>query len=122
MRMSMSLSIKERFAILSILPVEGSYEDLKALREIKEHLAMTEEEKTEIDWNTFPNGTAAWDDAKEKPLAAVFEESKVNIIKKQLNGLNSKNKLTDQHMDIYEKFIIENNVSLLPNVEEVSTE
>ena len=102
-RMKAKLTLSDRFALLGILPVEGSFATLKIVRKLREQMSLTEAEIKEhkvvqqgdqITWN---NG--------EKTTEMEFGEFAENMIKNQLKKMNETNKLEDRHFVIYEKFV-----------------
>ena len=127
----MKLAIMERIIVLGVLPKEGSIDTLKALRKFKESLSLSEEEKTKINWrleykcpkcgealylpvptkcatcNVWLESTGAgqWN-AADDPNKDVFVPATINgIIVSTLTKMNEKNKLTEELIPIYDKFV-----------------
>jgi len=133
----MKLTVLERLLLLNILPAEGSYTNLKLLREAKENLSFTEEENRELGfrqqadqiiWNEFQTINKATGKKVEGDPALVskminknpdtFDKVSVvgekeidigevvtQIIVKELKKLNDGEKLKNEHVSLYEKFI-----------------
>ena len=101
--MKANLTIADRFAILSILPAEGSFATLKLVRELREELSLTQTEikdqKVEQvdDQITWANG------AKTKEIE--FGDFNAEMIKNALKTLNDNAKLEERHYSIYEQFV-----------------
>ena len=100
----MELSVAERFAILSILPVRGDYITLKVLeqlrmglafteKEIKDYGIVTDSENQRVDWKT--------DKVNDLPIGEVA----TGLIVKSLKELEIRKELPVNLVDVYEKFI-----------------
>jgi len=97
------LTVIERLLSLTLLPKEGSYTDLKLVREARENLSFTEEEHKMLNFRE-ENGSTMWDntvDTKEIKLGLVAERKIQDALKK----MDDEGKLTEQFMGLYEKFI-----------------
>lgn len=101
----MDLTIRERIILLSILPKEGNYAMLKILTNLRMSLAFTEEEVKEWKIVTNPkSGQTTWDgdaEASEVPIG----EKATDIIVDAFKKLDRENKLTEEMIDTYERFI-----------------
>jgi hypothetical protein len=101
--MKVKLTIADRFAILSILPMEGTFATLKLVRELREMLSLTEAEIKEYNVKqigeqvTWMNG--------EKTVEMEFGDFTAGMIKDALKDLDGKKKLEDKHYNIYEQFV-----------------
>lgn len=98
------LDVLERLMLLSVLPREGSFTNLKLLRKVKEELSFSEaenkalqfvQEGEQVRWK--PNACAA----KE----IFFGETIEAIIRKALTDLDKAEKITENHYSIYEMFM-----------------
>lgn len=100
----MELSVAERFAILSILPVRGDYITLKVLEQLRMGLSFTEEElknygivedkeNKRVDWKI--------DETNDIPVGEVA----TGLIVKSLKEIENRKELPLNLMAIYEKFI-----------------
>ena len=100
------LTLFERFVVMTLLPVEGSYRTLKIVRELQMELAPTEEEIALAELQDLPGGGT---DAKNweavDPKEIVFGDVAKNLIVDALNKLDKEEKLTQQHITLFEKFI-----------------
>lgn len=98
-----NLTVLERLLALTLLPKEGSYTDLKLVREARENLSFTEDEHKLLMFRE-ENGQTMWADvveAKDIKLGLVAERKIQDALKK----LDEEGKLTEQFMSLYEKFI-----------------
>ena len=99
----MKLNLNERFAVLQIIPKEGSFATLKIINDLKLALAPTEAEHKEfgivtegemLKWNT--KGT----EEREIKIGEMATDMIVTALKK----LDEEKKLTQSQFTIYEKF------------------
>lgn len=102
------LTLFERFVVRTLLPVEGSYSDLKIIWELRMELATTEEENKLAGLEDLPGGgtdAENWDAVEPKVI--VFGDIAKGLIVDALKKLDEQEKLTQQHISIYEKFVLE---------------
>ena len=104
------LGLFDRLVCLALLPAEGSYATLKIVRELQMELAPDEEESKAagvID-DLLTGGvqaTLGWDKVKDKEI--VFGDIAKGMIVAALIKLDKEEKLTQQHVSLYEKFVLE---------------
>jgi len=101
----MNLNVFERLILLSILPKEGNFVTLKIIRKLREDLSFSEEEIAEIDLKLDDKGNATWNPAKDKGKEVEIGGQANKVIVEALEKLNKDNKLTENHLSIYEKFV-----------------
>jgi hypothetical protein len=100
----MILNVPERIVLSQILPVTGSFLNLKLVREIKEELSFTQSEHEEIQFKQ--NGDQiTWEKDKEKE----FEFNRViyDLVVNSLKELDKQEKLEERHVSLYEKFVLD---------------
>jgi len=103
------LDIGNRLRLLGMLPREGDFLTLKVLRELKEALALSEEEKQRVGLMEIPGGMIRWDTKREKEQSLkyiVLFDTMESIIVKTLKDLDSKKKLTEDQLELYEYFLL----------------
>lgn len=101
------LTLFERFVVRTLLPVEGSYSTLKIVWELRMELATTEEENKLAGLEDLPGGgtdAENWDAVEPKEI--VFGDITKGLIVDALKRLDEQEKLTQQHISIYEKFVL----------------
>ncbi len=100
----MILTVLERLTTLRILPKEGNFANLKILNDLRMNLSYTEEETKEwgIDINQEKQ-TVSWEENGEADIP--IGEKATGIIVDELRNLDKQNKLTNDMISIYEKFI-----------------
>ena len=135
----MLLSVLERVLLSQALPAQGSFTNLKLLREAREMLSFTEEENKELQfiqdseqlrWKGFKivnkatgkvlEGSPEFIEKMVEKSSELFEqvltvENKefefgeviTSLVVKALKELDKQEKLTNDHVPLYEKFIDE---------------
>jgi hypothetical protein len=100
------LTLFERFVVMTLMPVEGNYRTLKIIWDLQMELATTEEENKLAGLVDLPGGgTDAEDWGAVPPKEIVFGDVAKALVVDALTKLNNEEKLTRQHMSLYEKFI-----------------
>lgn len=101
-----SLSFVDRFALLQVLPAEGSVMTLRILRDLKDELGFSEEEVKKSKLKEVTGGVQ-WDAGvvekmhKDIPMG----EKARDIIRESLEGLEKQKKLKLEFLDLYERFV-----------------
>jgi hypothetical protein len=96
-----------------LLPTEGDYAGLKTIRRAREMLSFTPEEIKfyEIKQAPGPDGRnqTQWSSARaaEQIKDCPVDEYTVNVIRAKLADMSNAQKLTEQYMSVYEKFVID---------------
>jgi hypothetical protein len=101
----MILNVKERFALLSLLPKEGNFINLKLIRVLREELSFSEEESNTLKF-TQVDGIIHWNEAIDPMKDIHIGEITTSLIVDILKNKDRDNKLTEDYMSLYEKFII----------------
>ena len=104
--LKVKLNVLERFVVETLLPKEASFADWKILGDLREQLALTEEERAKVDLKPTPDGgmTGKWDAVPEKEIT--FGEITERMIKDALRELDRQGKLLAEHISVYEKFVL----------------
>lgn len=100
----MILSVYDRLMLLNILPKEGDFTTLKIVRTLRDNLSFSEEEHAALQFKREGNSTFWRDDVEVNKDVAIGEKA-TDIIVDALKALNKAKKLTEQHIDLYEKFV-----------------
>lgn len=105
------LGLFDRIVCLALLPAEGSYATLKIVRELQMELAPTEEESKAVGImdNLLTGGITVdpekgWDKVEDKEI--VFGDIAKAIIVATLEKLDTAEKLTQQHFNLYKWFVL----------------
>jgi len=108
----MKLELHERIVLLGLLPKEGDYAALKTIRRAREMLAITPEEqkfyeftevrdeKGNLNYNWNPHK------AREQVKDCPVDEYTTDLIRAKLADLNRNNKLTEDYMSLFDKFVV----------------
>jgi hypothetical protein len=102
---TVTLGIRDRLSLLTFLPKEGDILTLRVIRDLRGELALSEEELKEGDLR-FEEGTLignaiAANLMKTIPIGAVAR----GIIKSSLESVSKSKKLTEDCIDLYERFV-----------------
>lgn len=104
----MKLEIHERLALLEILPKQGDYAGLQALRKAREIISFTQDEMEFYKMKVGDDKAWHWDEvrATNRVLDAPIEQYIVETIRKLLSEMDRKHAMTDMYMSLYEKFVV----------------
>jgi len=100
----MKLSIKDRLVLLNTLPPEGSFATVKIVHELKMALAPSEEEAAAIGL-VQEAGQLRWDPTKDVEKDIPLGKVAKGIIETALKKLDAEQKLTPDHLSLYERFV-----------------
>ena len=103
----MELKIKDRLILLSLLPGEGfqgSFLTLKIIRDLQNDLGFSEEEYKTYKL-TENDGKVTWDNAKEQMKEVEIGEKASSLFADALKTLSEKEKLSQAHFELYERFV-----------------
>jgi len=104
----MKLQVHERLALLDFLKDhKDSFAGLKSTRQAREIISFNQEE-VDLYKLRIKDGAWDWDRAKdsERVLDAPLDEYVINIVREWLANLNKTQSMTEIHMSLYEKFIL----------------
>ena len=103
----MKLNVLERLMCLDCLPDTGSYVALRQLQEARVKLSFTAGEFKEFEIKELGDGKIQWNPNGNIPKKVHLSELVVGIIRRELEQLNSGEKLTKNHLSLYQKFFSE---------------
>lgn len=101
--MKIDLNVKDRLAIISILPTQGSITDLVEVMEIIKKIKFSEQEKQDLSFSE-DNGKITWDMSLEKANSFDLSFEQVRLIKQTIDKLNEANKIDINILDTCLKF------------------
>ena len=100
----MILSTKERLVLSMIMEQQaGRFDTLKLLRKFREDLSFSEAEIKEINLRTEDGTGFRWDKEAKKDVS--IDDIVMDMIRKQFQKLDREEKLMEDHMDLYTKFV-----------------
>jgi len=100
----MELKVFDRLILLNILPKEGDFTTLKIVRKLREDLSFSEDEHKTLGFKQ-ENGNVQWKQDGDIPKDITIGEKASDLIADVLKKLDKEKKLTDQHYELYEKFV-----------------
>jgi len=99
----MKLSVKDRFALLNLLPTEGNIMTIRSLTKLRSELGFSDKEIKKIGM-VSAEGSVTWED-KDYVKDVEFGEIATEIVKDSLTKSNNESKLTAEMIPLYEAFI-----------------
>lgn len=105
----MKLTVFERINLLSVLPPQGNLVTLRISRELMNELSFSEIEIKQAGIKNLPNGKVEWNPVAAEGIVKDVEIGPVakEIIIAELVKAEKAGKLKAQHLDLYEKFVID---------------
>jgi len=106
--MKISLTLRERILLLSILPKgEGSLLMQRVLRELKGKLGVSDEDWKTYDIEQLPDvpGAVKWNLEKDKGVDFELGDKSIEIIKEALRELDKQKKVTEDFLSLYDKIL-----------------
>ncbi len=95
----------ERLMIAQLLPVKGSFLNLKLLRKAREDLSFDEEEHKRFNLKQTNDGRVEWVDPGNSDKNIDFGVIVSNMIVKALQALDEKEELEEKYFSLFEKFV-----------------
>ena len=102
----MILNVKERLLLSGILPKENNFITLKIVRKLQENLSFNEDELKLLEFKMEAN-QIKWNQEVEQEKEIEIGEKATDIIVEALKELDKNKKLTNDHFELYEKFVRE---------------
>jgi hypothetical protein len=104
----MKLNILERIIGLAVIAEykEGNFITFKLIEGLRSKLFVTEDESKEFELR-IEKDSYFWNVKGNEPKEIEITEGETKLIKDQLIKLDKEDKLTSQHISLYEKFVIE---------------
>lgn len=99
----MKLNVQERLMVMQVLPKEGNFATLRIVRRTQDKLGITDEEFKEFEIKQVENNIT-WNKKGNEEKEIQIGESATDLIIEALEKMDKENKLTVQHISIYEKF------------------
>ncbi len=110
MLQKMTLTVTERLLLLSLLPAEGNFTNLKLIRLSKEDLSFSDDEQSFLKFRDvqLPDGTNSikWEDGLADKEVEIGNHVS-GIIRDKLVEMNAAEQLKVDHISLYEKFVEE---------------
>jgi ribonuclease HII len=100
----MKLTVLERFYLLALLPKNEDINILKIVRDLKNSLALTEEEYKEFEVKV-EDGKTNWNIKGTEEREIQIGEKATDVCMNALKEANKNKLLTELHIDLYDKFV-----------------
>jgi hypothetical protein len=104
----MKLNMLERIMGMSVISEykEGNFITFKTIANLKSKLLVTEGEEKEFELRIEDN-RYLWNAKGQESIEIELTDGEKKLIKDQLMKFDKDNKLTEQHLSLYEKFVEE---------------
>lgn len=105
-----SFNVKDRVALIQLLPKQGNYEMLKASQTLHKNLWFRDSEQRLINLRQVEDDSKRpffiWDDADIDDIEVELTPQAQHMVRSILNKINSQNALTQEMYNLYEKFCL----------------
>ena len=119
MENKIGLNLMDRLVVINLLPEENNYATLKLIRDLKSNLGINDDEFKEFNLKqggeTFvddagnehivPEGQMMWNALAGVPKDFEIRRKARKLIVGELEKLDKDGKLTENHFNVYEKFV-----------------
>lgn len=95
----MKLNVKERVAILQMLPETGSLVEMVDIMEIVKKVRLEEEEKNNIEFKETKN-SLSWNTVKDLGKDIEFKHEEISILKAAVRRLDEEKRINVSNLDI----------------------
>ena len=103
----MQLTVIERLVALGLLPAEGNIVKMRLRLKLIEKLGLTSEEISEYDLKPGDvEGTVQWRQDLPQEKEIDLKGPEIAAISENLEKLDKDEKLTPQHLSLYDKFVV----------------
>ena len=92
------LTIKDRFAIISLLPKENDIITMVMVRDIEIRMSLTQTEKKKHNFRQTESGGWKWDFPK-KSKSFTFSNAEIELLKARIDVLDRQKKITADLLD-----------------------
>lgn len=103
----MNLSIKDRLMLNAILPVEGGIITMLVVKQIQKSIAIMPEEVKEFNIQEKNGNLTFSEKGLTEKKSITFDDSEIEVIRTQLRKMDSEQKITLDHIDVYQMFMSE---------------
>lgn len=95
----MNLNVKERIAILQMLPESGSLSEMVDIMEIFKKIRLEQEEKIKIEYKE-DGGKISWNPSKDMGKEIQFKHEEISILKAVVKKLDKEKRVNAANLDI----------------------
>jgi len=101
----MKLTILERFIAMGLLPAEGNMATMRIRQTLIGKLGFTPEEYEKYGVKTDEAGMTTWNPDVPQEKEVDLKIAEINVIRDNLEKLDKDNKITPNHLSLYDKFM-----------------
>lgn len=98
-----TLTVKDRLLLLESLPKEGNLTTIRIVRELREQLSFSEEETAALGFQ-YAENLVNWNQSAPQEAEIAIGPVARSTIVDTLKRLNEAGKVTEQHLDLFERF------------------
>lgn len=104
--MKLTLNVKQRIDLQSILPEQGNFLIFRMIRVLRESLSFNKKEHGMLKFQTHENGAISWEPKHAHKCSKEVEipEPIVKIVKNVLKKMNREGKITEAHFGFFKLF------------------
>lgn len=95
----MKLYVKERLAMLQMLPENGSLSEMVDVMEIVKKIRITQEERTKIEYKET-SGSIVWNISKDEGLDVNFTFEEISVLKDAVSRMDREKKINMSILDV----------------------
>lgn len=101
-----SMKLGERLALLGILPETGTFLERQVCRHLQRAFELKREEFEKYKIQDLGGGRIQWSLEADKSIEFDVTDGEIDLIKKTLEKLDKEAKLRDEHVSLYELFVV----------------
>jgi hypothetical protein len=101
----MHLNVKDRFAVLGVLPKKGDFLTMQVVEELTKLLQVTPAEAVTLNMQNNGDRLTWSPDMEDGESSFAVSDSQKTVIVDALKGLNARKELTADHMNVYKLFV-----------------
>lgn len=102
--MKIGLTVSERIHVLNLLPAEGSFVTVKAIRDFTAKVGFTATEIVDMEI-IEKDGIVTWNQKGNEERVFDFIDAEAELIRKELRKMDAEEKITNNIFSVYEKFM-----------------
>jgi hypothetical protein len=102
-----TLSVKDRLLLLSLLPERGDLTTVRIVRELRERLSFGEQEHAALELTADAAGHITWNQSAAQERDFLLGEVARRIVGEGLTKLDAEKAVTVDHVGLFEKFGVE---------------
>ncbi len=99
----MQLTLKQRIVFPDLYPQKASMNTQATVRDIKEKVKLSDEDRKKIDLKAMGDGRVSYDSKKEfSPISVEFTEAELSFLKGRVSEMNEQKEITIDQLDLCE--------------------